>query len=50
MCPSLFASYFSRFVDHWSTSLKTQNAMVMSAILIGIAGVAIITFGTKWKK
>jgi hypothetical protein len=45
----LFASYFSRFLDHWSTTLRTQNAIVMSAIVVGVAGVLIITFGTKKK-
>ena len=47
MSSILFASYVSRFLDHWSTTLRTQNAIVMSAIAVGIAGVMIIMFGNK---
>jgi hypothetical protein len=45
----LFANYFTRFLDHWSTTLRTQNAVVMGVIVVGIAGIVIITFGTKKK-
>jgi hypothetical protein len=46
----LFAGYFGRFLDHWSVALKTQNAIVMTVVVVGCVGVAIITFGVKMKK
>jgi hypothetical protein len=49
MTLTLFANYFTRFIDHWSTTLRTQNAVVMGAVVVGVAGVLIITFGTKKK-
>jgi len=45
----VFASYLSRFLDHWAVALKTQNAIVMTVLLVGCVGVVIITFGMKKK-
>ena len=49
MSHALFASYFSRFIDHWSSTLRSQNAVVLSVIAVGIIGITIITFGIKKK-
>jgi len=49
MCGPLFAGYFARFIDHWSVALKTQNAIILTVLLVGCVGIAIITFGMKKK-
>lgn len=50
MAPVMFASYLSRFYEHWSTTLKTQNAVVMTAVVVGVLGVFIIVYGNRRTK
>jgi hypothetical protein len=49
MRTTLFAGYWSEFVDHWSGMLKQQNGVVLFALGIGAVSLFIITRG-KWKK
>jgi hypothetical protein len=42
-------SYWSGFVDFWTSRIKQQNGIVMVALGVGAVSLFIITRG-KWKK
>jgi len=42
-------SYIDGFINHWSSTFRNQNSIVMLALGVGVVGIFIITRG-KWKK
>jgi hypothetical protein len=47
--PTLVATYWDGFLEHWTGVFQKQNGVVMAALLIGAVCLFIITRG-KWKK
>jgi hypothetical protein len=45
----LIANYWSGFIEHWMGVFQKQNGIIMTALLVGVICLFIITRG-KWKK